>query len=261
MDKILDYWEKMSDWVLPFLEGRKIAIEQMFGDFSMYHRHPTEDKEEWIYIKSRQEILDWADKHAWSFHPHIQGDKNWWFVVDVDSRGKGFDLDLTKRVAVVLAEVFEELSFKYLVKYSGSRGFHFMWEWDMTGKKLKKDEQWDKAQEMIENLRKILEGKLLIDKDLTEKLRKLAKKDCSLVVTNSQDKNCKHSILLDANILHENANIRSPFSVHLGTGLVSVPLKGIDGLKKFKKLDAKRAEVMKQDWSWVELPKNKWRPI
>ncbi len=259
LDKILDYWEKMARYALPFLKDRKVAIEVKFDDFTLYQRHPKDEPNIWLYIDSEKDIVDWADRHAWSFHPHIEGKNDWWFVMDIDGRTKSVDLETVKDVAVEMAKIFDQMNLKYLVKFSGNRGFHFMWQWDMDGTKLDENERWESAKSLVLQYRDKLEESIAANKKLAEKLQKLVNKNCDFTITNSQDPKCQNSILLDVNILHVNANIRSPFSVHLKTGLVSVPLNGVEGLKNFKIEDAERDRVVKQKWGWVKMPVNRWK--
>ncbi|MBN2101030.1 hypothetical protein JW710_04045 [Candidatus Dojkabacteria bacterium] len=249
----------MADEVLPFLVGRKIAIEQKFDDVVMYHRHPKSQKERWIYIDEVEEVVDWADKHAWSFHPHIEGRKDWWFVIDIDGRGESLNIELVGKVTGVMCEVFDDLGLEYLLKYSGNRGFHFMWAWDMSGVSLKGKNRWDEGKRLVCKYRDLLEERLQDNAIVAGKLRKAVGTSCPFTLTNSQDTRCNNSVLIDANILHENGNIRSPFSVHPKTGLVSIPIKGRPGLEDFSKDQAERNNVVKGDWSWVSMPQNKWK--
>lgn len=255
-DKLTEYWNEAAGLVLPFLADRKVAIELKFDDFSMYRRHPGDDKSRWIYIKTEADIIEWARKHAWSFHPHILGQEDWWFVVDVDGRGENMNLDITAQVAHLLAQILDEKKVKFLLKYSGNRGFHFMWKWDMSKVSLRGKDRWKLAKNVVSVLQAELNERLAEMPGLAKNFK--GKAGCPFVVTNSQDKNCKDAILLDANILHEKGNIRSPFSVHLKTGLVSVPIQDYENLMKFDKAVAKQEAVLKQDWSWVEMPVNKW---
>jgi hypothetical protein len=259
--KLAEYWQKMAPAVLPFLIGRKVAVELNFGTITLYQRHPKEDKSKWLYISEEDVVNSWADRHAWSFHPHLRGTDSSWFVIDIDGRGENFDLMLIKDVALKVAEIFELHGVKYLVKYSGNRGFHFMWEWNMSGEDLRGKDRWEEARKVVFWLKELLEKSIAEDPDLSKLLRKVVGTGCPFTLTNSQEADCKSAILLDANILHENSNIRSPFSVHCKTGLVSVPLDGMDGLREFSKDNAQRTVVMGRDWDWVKLPVNRWDDV
>jgi len=244
--------------VLPFLAGRKVAIEQKFDEVAMYRRHPKGQTNRWIYIDERSEVIEWASKHAWSFHPHIRGRDNWWFVIDIDGRGDSFDIDLIRDVAVVMAGIFDLRGMQYLVKYSGNRGFHFMWEWAMGGVSLRGKNRWDEAKSIASIFRNELEKRLSEESVLASKLREIVGSGCPFTLTNSQETECKDAVLIDVNILHVNANIRSPFSVHPKTGLVSIPLRGAKGLRSFIKEEAELDVVVNGDWKWVKMPVNSW---
>ncbi len=260
-EKVLDYWQKMAKWALPFLIDRKVAIELKLGEYGLYKRHPKDDKSKWLFINSEDDIIDWADKHAWSFHPHVLGQKDLWFVTDIDERGKGLDLEIVKKVAWHLAGILDKAGIAYLVKFSGNRGFHFMWKWNMDKVKISGEARWNSAQDVVLKLRDLLEAEIVDDVDLRSELQKLVGPECPFVITNAVEPSCKEAVLLDANILHENANIRSPFSVHLKTGLASVPLKNREAVLQFEISEAERYNVVGQEWGWVKMPVNKWNDV
>ena len=74
---LVDYWQKMAGLTLPYLKGRRIAIEQKFDHQVVYRRHRKMRRGKpnigWIYIKSKKEVLDWARQHTYSFHTHLEG--------------------------------------------------------------------------------------------------------------------------------------------------------------------------------------------
>lgn len=248
----------MAEAALPFLLDRKIAMEVMFGKMTMYQRHPKDEQNKWFYVRTVEDIKDWANRHMWSFHPHLEGNNDWWHIADIDGRTKGLTHDIMKQVALHMASVFDELGLKYLVKFSGDRGFHFLWRWDMSGASLRGKDKWDMAKALTVKYAGLLNDRLAGDAILCEKLRAIVGDKCELTITNSQDPNCSRSVLVDANILHENGNIRSPFSVHPKTSLVSVPVNGVDGIETFEIGDAEREKVVGGKWNWVKLPENAW---
>lgn len=248
----------MAKWVLPFVLKRRVAIEVVYDSKPIYMRHPPGCSSSWFYIKEEGDLVRWAGRHAWSFHPHIGGQEDWWFVMDVDSRGKNMTYELDREVALVLAGIFECDGKDYLIKFSGDRGFHFIWKWDMAGISLKGRSRWFEAKEKVRRYREMLEDRLRLDRSLSKRLAKVVDSGCPYTLTNSIQADCRTGVLLDANILHKSGTIRSPFSIHPGTKLVSVPLKGFGGLKQFELEDARPEVVLRKRWDWVRLPINCW---
>ena len=88
--KYLDYYTSVADRMLPFLQGRQIAIEQRFPRSKgiVYRRHTGGSGDDtWIRIADRDALLDWARQHAVGLHAHVRSeDRGAWFVIDIDSR-------------------------------------------------------------------------------------------------------------------------------------------------------------------------------
>ncbi len=231
---LVNYWSKAADYSLNFLKGRKVAVEQKFKDKVVYRRH--KGKRSWIRISSREEIINWARKHTYSFHPHIKGEDDFWFVMDIDRKAKSFSWQKMIRLTYQMAEIFEGYNMKYLLKYSGNRGFHFMFEiTDIKRRSFKKE------QKLIQKLR--------------DELEKRQKNKKPVTTTSSKDKQAP--VLIDKGIVHKKGSIRSPYSVHPKTELVSAPIRP-KSLKDFKrkKFKPKNVELKK-----VKLPSNSWELV
>ena len=126
----LDYYTSVADRMLPFLQGRQIAIEQRFPRSKgiVYRRHTGgTGNDTWIRIADRHALLDWARQHAVGMHAHVRSeDRGAWFVIDIDSRV--LPTEMAQRAAVHAADVLAEQGIDALVKFSGSDGFHLMWD-------------------------------------------------------------------------------------------------------------------------------------
>jgi len=226
---LVDYWDRAAEYTLPFLKNRRVALQQKFDGQIIYRRH--DQGRQWIRVESKREIMAWAREHTFSFHPHLRGDRDFWFVMDIDRRQKNFPQKKLLTITGKMAEIFEENNLKYLLKYSGNRGFHFIFE--ITGMKQRRFSQEKKA---IQSLRDRLEERLGRTEPIT--------------TTDSQDKSAP--ILIDKNIIHKKGMIRSPYSIHPQTELVSGPLKK-EGLRDFQKNDFKPDRIKFQE---ISLPKN-----
>ena len=236
--------------MLPFLRGRKVAIQQVFDKNILYRRHGAKglpDKSGWITLNTKSELLEWARLHTYSFHPHLKGDGDIWFVMDMDARTNKM-FDLTKLAAFEMAKLLDKRKIKYLVKFSGNRGFHFMW--NMGDVKP----QWMKFRKQIRELAGELET--ILQKKYADKFYRLIPRKNPIIATSSTDRRLAKSILIDEQIIHKNGMIRSPYSVHPGTGLVSVPLTG----NKILKFNRDSAIPTKVKIHKISLPVNLYSP-
>ncbi|MFH0912616.1 MAG: DNA primase small subunit domain-containing protein [Patescibacteria group bacterium] len=244
---LANYWEKAAPVVLPFLRGRKVAVQQIFDKNILYRRHGAKglpDKSGWIEIDSTKDIVDWARLHTYSFHPHLLGVDDTWFVMDIDARSNKM-FDLVKIVGYEMAKLLDKKGVKYLLKFSGNRGFHFMWS---VGK-IKPN--WLSLRKQIRELAKELEN--ILQKKYADKFYCITPKKNPILTTSSTDKATAKSILIDEQIIHKNGMIRSPYSIHPKTGLVSVPLT-VNQILRFNRDSALPAKVKIQR---IILPLNK----
>jgi DNA primase len=128
--KYFDYYTSVADRMLPFLQGRQVAIEQQFPRSKgiVYRRHTGGDGDDtWIRISDRDALLDWARQHAVGMHAHVRSeDRGAWFVIDIDSRV--LPTEMAQVAAVHAADILSEQGVDALVKFSGSDGFHLMWD-------------------------------------------------------------------------------------------------------------------------------------
>jgi DNA primase len=250
----LDYYMRVADRVLPFLEGRQVAVEQQFpgSDKLVYRRHTGEKGDDtWIRVNDREELVAWARKYAVAFHAHVLSEgRGAWFVIDIDSR------DLPLAMAQIAAEhavdVLSEQDLEPLVKFSGSDGFHLMWDVpDLSG--LGSEELWERERAVVRAVACEVEKRLRHDAR-AEPIRAAVGDDKPLVTTANADRDNAAALLFDEYILKDNANFRVPYSLHPKTGLVAAPLTR-EQLAKFRPQDATPAAVS-TGWSEIPLPKH-----
>jgi len=246
---LLHYWEKMAEVTLPYLKDRKIALQQKFDSSIIYRRHGI--KTRWIYIKNKDDIIEWARQHTFSFHPHLLGEKDLWFIMDIDRRGKRMSDECLKLATYNMSELLEELGLKYLLKFSGSRGYHFLFSWGEKPSKIFND-YWTLQRKLIRYLANLLEDKVQKSTHKNKFLKCLRSGE-KIFTTNSADETQKESILVDEAIVHKNGMIRSPYSIHPETSLVSIPLSK-DQILKFDISMAKPEKIKPQK---INLPINK----
>lgn len=218
---VLDYYRRAAPYILPFLHGRKVGLRQQFSDGQIiFRRHEEHDPNRWITIDSEKRLLYWVHRDAWAFFPHIQADDGeLWFAMDIDQRK--MPLPLTTLVAAEAARLLEELGLPYLLKFSGQHGFHFMWTF---GQVTEPDfEPWSFERNLIRFLRNQVEDRLQ-HSPLRDRFYQHLHPDDPITILNAQDRSHPRSVLIDELILKDKATFRAPYSLHIHSGLASVPL-------------------------------------
>ena len=251
--KYLDYYTSVADRMLPFLQGRQVAIEQRFPRTKgiVYRRHTgARGDDTWIRIADRDSLLTWVRQHAVGLHAHIRSeDRGAWFVIDIDSRN--LPTEMAQRAAIHAVDVLTEQGIHALVKYSGSDGFHLMWDVpELEG--LDDDALWELERAVVRAVACEVERRLATDPEAsliwdTVGVGKQA------ITTGSADRENPNALLFDEYILKDSANFRVPYSIHPTTGLVAAPLSRSQ-LEQFRETDAS-PEAVAAGWPAIPLPR------
>ena len=236
--RYFDYYNRIADRILPFLAGRHIAIEQRFPGSQqiVYRRHSGKhDQDDWIRIDDAAALSDWAYQYAEAFHANLLSeDRGAWFVIDIDSRE--LPLEMGRLAARHAVDVLSEQGLAPLVKFSGSDGFHVMWDVpDLND--ISDDQLWETERAVVRAVACQVERRLAAD-PAAAPIRAAVGEDHSLIATGSADRENANAILFDEYILKGNANFRVPYSVHPKTGLVAVPISN----KELPKFDLGHAQ-------------------
>lgn len=248
---LMDYWEAKADAVLPFLQGRPVALELKFDDQAVYRRRQKGGA--FIRVEIRDDVLHWARQHCYSFHPHLE-DGSVYFILDIDRRDMSLPIELAAVAAGETAAILGDVSIDFALKFSGRRGFHFYWAMDADeARKAGGGEPWPLERRVIRGLRDRLEERLQAGPHRERFYRHLGLED-PITVTNSADSAHKRSLLLDENIVHENGSMRSPWSVHPESLLVSLPLAP-EELADFRPEDATPEAALRRS-EQAKLPRN-----
>jgi DNA primase len=251
--KYLDYYTSVADRMLPFLQGRQVAIEQRFPRSKglVYRRHTGGTGDDtWIRIADRDTLLDLARQHTVGFHAHIRSeDRGSWFVIDIDSRV--LPTKMAQRAAIHAADVLEEQEIDPLVKFSGSDGFHLMWDVPDLGD-LDDAALWELERAVVRAVACQVERRLTMDPEASL-IRETVGPGNPAITTGSADRDNPNALLFDQYILKDNANFRVPFSIHPATGLVAAPLSRSQ-LASFRESDAS-PEAVAADWREISLPR------
>jgi DNA primase len=247
-----DYYARVADRILPFLRGRQIAIEQRFPDTEriIYRRHaPGAGDDTWIRIADTNDLLQWARQYAVGFHGHIRSeDRGAWFVIDIDSRD--LSTEMARIAAIHAADVLTEQGLEPLVKFSGSDGYHLMWDApDLNA--ISDAELWELARAVVRAVACEVERRLAAD-PAANPIRAAVGAGKPAIATGNADRENADALLFDEFILKDNANFRLPYSVHPGTGLVAVPLTR-EQLATFHPKDA-NPDAVAAKWPALPLP-------
>ena len=250
----LDYYTSVADRMLPFLQGRQIAIEQRFPRSKgiVYRRHAGGSGDDtWIRIADRDSLVGWARQHAVGLHAHIRSeDRGAWFVIDIDSRN--LPTEMAQRAAIHTLNVLAEQDIDALVKFSGSDGFHLMWDVPDLGR-LKDDGLWELERAVVRAVACEVERRLGDDPEASLVWDTVGSGN-QAITTGSADRENPNALLFDEYILKDSANFRVPYSIHPATGLVAAPLTRSQ-LASFRESDAS-PESVAADWPAVALPRH-----
>jgi hypothetical protein len=250
--KYLDYYMRMADRVVPYLQGRQNAIEQRFPGSPqiVYRRHTGEKGDDtWIRISDKETLLNWVRQYAEGVHAHIRSeDRGAWFVVDIDSRE--LPTEMARLAAAHAADVLAAQGLEPLVKFSGSDGYHLMWDVPELGD-MRDDELWEMERAVVRAVAREVERRLAED-PAAEPIRAAVGNGKPAITTGSADRVNPNALLFDQFILKDNANFRVPYTIHPKSGLVAVPLTR-DQLSTFKPEDAS-PEAVATGWPQVALP-------
>lgn len=239
------YYAAVAERMVPFLRGRKVAVEQRFPgtDHPVYRRHEGGgDTRRWIAIRDAADVERWARQYAVAFHAHLQPNgPGCWFVLDID--GRGLPLAMAQLATLFALDALDAAGLRALVTFSGSDGFHVMWNIPSL-RQLGGQSIWDLEQAMVQALADLVGPRLATDPRAAP-VRAAVGPGQPLIATGSQDEANKRALLFDKFILKPNVNVRVPYSLHARSGLVALPLDRTD-LAAFDDRMAAPAAVMAQ---------------
>ena len=135
-----------------------------------------------------------------------------------------------------------------VVTFSGSDGFHLMWEMPSL-RGLGQGSVWDLERAVTARVEALLGSD-----PAAAPVREAVGPGNRLIATNSQDAENQGALLFDEHILKPNVNARVPYSVHAESGLVAVPLDRFQ-LERFEEGIASPEAVMTTAGG-VEMPRN-----
>lgn len=223
---IVAYYTAVADKILPFFRGRRVAVRHTFDHGTVFRRHPTSPKlrgtgrsnRRWITIEDRDTLLEIVRQHGYEFFPHLEGEHDLWFALDIDIRSIPLKLGV---VAVqITLDILEERGVKYLLTFSGGNGFHIRWAFVSADAPRN---TWASLRAIVRNLQEETERRLQTSPHRAAFYQHIPKGD-PITEANAMDTAAQHSILFDELILKPQATIRAPFSVHMTHRWTAIPV-------------------------------------
>ena len=170
-------------------------------------------------------------------------------MIDIDSRN--LPTEMAQLAATHAANVLAEQGIDTLVKFSGSDGFHLMWDVpDLDG--LEGDALWELERAVVRAVACKVERRLTSDPKASV-IWDTVGAGKQAITTGSADRENPNALLFDEYILKDSANFRVPYSIHPTTGLVAAPLSRSQ-LATFRETDAS-PEAVAADWPEIPLPR------
>ena len=231
-----NYYERVADYLLPFLRDRPVSIIKIFSDdadpikkvkplFVRYARYKP--KPVFIRIDTRDSLMRYVDDHALDYVPYVHGfdmKEPSWLVLDLDA---GEDLKsmeegflAVKFVAGELVRLLRENGVHAAVKFSGSRGMQ-VWA-SLDNGKMPKGDLFALYRLLIQRIQAKVEEEIKSAQPPAA-LRPLVEKGLTTsTVAKKEERSDK--VLVDWSSMKPYGDVRAPFSVHYKTGLVSCPV-------------------------------------
>jgi len=237
---VKDYYQKVGEKMIPFLESREAAVTQVFENNRIFRDKENSGKP--LHIDNKRSLLKWVDWHGQEFFSSIDAHRALWFCIDIDKREK-IPFQLVKTAAELMCIILKKAGIDFLLKFSGKNGFHFLWNLGkIDRRKLKKIDSaflpekprerplkevdlkvWELERRVIENLQGRLE-KALQHSKMRDDFYTILPHTSPITVCDRKDIRHKDSILIDSLLMRERGFVRTPYSLHLETSFVSVPI-------------------------------------
>jgi DNA primase len=234
------YYPFVADTVLEFCKDRYIGFYCHFTEKRFFRRDFRGKK---IVLKSVKDLLFFINIHYIDVIPCVHRigiQRPDWLVVDIDP-GPKVDFEKTKEVALATYKIFEELDLNPAMKFSGSRGFQV---WSL----IKDFEIPEKYQPLVlRGQSKRERNYFSLFADFVRLIQKEVDREIPGITTSETlgKEKREDKILLDSASMKPLGLVRSPYSVHSKTGLISFPLEPKE-LKKFEPSDANMEKVLER---------------
>ena len=214
-----NYYPHVADVIADLCRGRYVGFFCVFTDKHFFRRKLGKD---YITINSPSDLLRLVDIHYIDVIPcvHRVGEQRPdWLVVDLDA-GDLVSFSDVKRAAILTYRALEAHEMRPALKFSGGRGFQV---WAAVN-----DFELPSEYRGYPHARKTKgSGYFFLFADMVAYLESSIRSEMEGKTTSvvSDKSKRRDKILLDPSSMKEMGLVRSPYSIHHRTGLVSMPLE------------------------------------
>jgi len=236
--KAKQYYPVVADTVVEFCKNRYTGFYCLFTQQRFFRRDFGGKK---IAIKTPKDLLFFIDIHYIDVIPcvhKIGSERPDWLVVDIDA-GDKITFEQTKKVTEIAYKIFEKFDLNPALKFSGSRGFQI---WSLI-----RDFSIPKEYQPVALTSNRKRDYFSLFSDFIRIIQKEVDQEIPGLTTTDVGKKERREdkILFDTSSMKPMGLVRSPYSVHSKTGLVSLPLM-IKELKTFQPEHATTEKVIER---------------
>lgn len=238
--KAKGYYPAVADAIISFCRDRYVGFYCVFTGGHFFRRN---FRGKLITLRTPKDLLFYVDMHYIDVIPcvhRIGASRPDWLVVDLDAGAK-VSFEQTKECAAMVYEVSKKLNLNPALKFSGSRGFQ-VWSligdfklpsgyapMELPGGSKRKKDYFSLFSDFVR----------VIQKEVDEQLPDLTTSEVTA-------KGLREGrILLDPSPMKEMGLVRSPYTIHHRTCLVSLPISPKE-LPEFRPGDASTEKTIER---------------
>ncbi len=214
-----NYYPEVAEEITAICKDRYVGFFCVFTEEHFFRRKLGRD---YITISRPSELLRLVDMHYVDVIPcvhRIGCDRPDWLVIDLDA-GASVPLAQVKKAALLTYEALLEHGLKAALKFSGSRGFQV---WAQIAE-FKMPDRYRPLVSGGSSQRATSFFSLFADMIAYIEARIHDRMEGKTTSTVADKEKREDKILLDSSSMKEMGLVRSPYSLHHRTGLVSMPL-------------------------------------
>ncbi len=228
--KSKQYYPVVKDTILKFCKDRYVGFYCVFTQKRFFRRDFKGRK---IVIRNWKDLEFFVNMHCIDIIPcvhRIGSEKPDWLVIDIDP-GSKIDFSETKEIAKFAYKLMEKLDLNPVIKFSGSRGFQ-IWS-SIEDFEIPK---WYRPLQ-LKSQRKREISYFSLFSDFVRVIQKEIDKKFPGLTSSSPLQKDESKILIDPSSMKRLGLVRSPYSIHSKSGLVSLPISYKE-IERFKFDDA-----------------------
>ncbi len=153
---MINYYKKISQKILPYLENRFISEVRCHGNFEncFFRKHPADNEKKFITINSKEDLILEAQLGSIELHPwgckKQNPNKPDIMIFDLDP-DENMNLKTLRKCVLLLKQVLDDLNLTSFLKASGGKGYHVLLP-------FKESHSWQKFSKFSKNIALLLES-------------------------------------------------------------------------------------------------------